>query len=54
MKTQSFYADSPIQEQKSSTSMRKRVAIAIVILGAGGLGLWMVVQSALRATSGHS
>jgi hypothetical protein len=54
MKTQSFYADSPIQDQESSTNIRKRFAIAIVILGVCGLGLWMVIQTALRATSGHS
>ena len=54
MKTQSFYSDSPIQEQESPANIRKRVAIAIVILGVCGLGLWMVIQNALRATSGHS
>jgi hypothetical protein len=54
MKMQSLYADSPVQEQESSTNIRKKVAIAIVILAVCGIGAWMFIQTALRATSGHS
>ena len=43
----SLYDESPIQEQESSTSIRKKVAIAIVILAVCGVGLWMVIQTAL-------
>jgi hypothetical protein len=50
----SLYDESPIQEQESSTSIGKKVAIAIVLLVACGIGLWMFIQTALRATSGHS
>jgi len=50
----SLYDESPIQEQESSTGIRKKVAIAIVFLAVCGIGLWMFIQSALRATSGHS
>jgi len=51
---QSLHAESPIQEQEPSTSVRKKVAITIVILAVCGLGLWIGIEMALNATSGHS
>jgi hypothetical protein len=54
MEMQSLHAESPIQEQEPSTSVRKKVAITIVILAVCGLGLWIGIEMALNATSGHS
>jgi hypothetical protein len=54
MKMLSLYSESPSQVQESSTSTRKKIVAAIAILTACGLGLWVGIQKALLATSGHS
>jgi hypothetical protein len=59
MKTQSIYAKSMLQAQgsteqprKSSMSLGKRLAIAIVSLAILSVGMWVGIEQALRATSG--
>jgi hypothetical protein len=57
MKTQSLQPTGLFQAQESSTSMRKKIALAIAILAvltACGLAFWEGIQMALRVTSGHS
>lgn len=42
------------QVQESSTSVRKRIAVAIAILTVCSLLGWVTIQLALQLTSGHS
>ena len=45
----SLYSARPSQEQESSASVRKKIAVAVVMLTAAcGLGLWLGVQMALH------
>jgi len=54
MKMLSLYSASPSPVQESSTSTRKKIVAAIVILTACGLGLWVGIDMALRLSSGHT
>jgi hypothetical protein len=57
MKTQSLQATGLFQAQESSTSIRKKIAVAIAVLTiliVSGFALWEGIQKALLATSGHS
>ena len=40
--------------QESSISTRGRIAIALAILTLFGIALWVVIETALRLTSGQS
>jgi hypothetical protein len=42
------------EESSPSTSMGKRIAVAIAILAVSGVALWVGIEKLLRLTSGHS
>ena len=57
MKTQSLQPTGLFQAQESSTSLQKKIAVAIAVLTiliVSGFALWEGIQKALLATSGHS
>jgi hypothetical protein len=46
--------DGNFRHENLQMSVRIKIVIAIVILSACGVGVWALIQNALRATTGHS
>lgn len=54
MKKEPLLSAGQFPTERSSTSMLTKIVLAIAVLSACGIGAWILIQNALRATEGHS